>query len=306
MTTKLLRYYDEIGLLKPVKIDPETGYRTYAPEQSHLLNWIIVLKSLDFSLNEIKELLSGPLDREMVIRQLVRKRIEIASALNEQIQKKIAINRLITIIEKEGFHMSKKIDLQQIAFEDVQEIKKNIPNMEMFLETTSDIFALGSENDQLSIFRFDISHFKQVNDDYGFEVGDKVIVSCYKLIEANVGKHLRHATVGRSFGDEFIVFALADKHQAALAAQSIIEDIFPVKNKQTAPIGNGLLHESPQTSGCNASFSRMSVDVLQLLQLSVYPLVLHVVSSLMIPFLDLQQHFFRFASLTGFEIIKCQ
>jgi diguanylate cyclase (GGDEF)-like protein len=225
VTTKLLRYYDEIGLLKPVKIDPETGYRTYAPEQSHLLNWIIVLKSLDFSLNEVKELLSGPLDREMVIRQLVRKRIEIASALNEQIQKKIAIDRLITIIEKEGFHMSKKIDLQQIAFEDVQEIKKNIPNMEMFLETASDIFALGSENDQLSIFRFDISHFKQVNDDYGFEVGDKVIVSCYKLIEANVGKHLRHATVGRSFGDEFIVFALADKHQAALAAQSIIEDM---------------------------------------------------------------------------------
>mgnify|MGYP001198491871 CR=1 FL=1 len=136
-----------------------------------------MLKSLDFSLNEIKELLSGPLDREMVIRQLVRKRIEIASALNEQIQKKIAIDRLITIIEKEGFHMSKKIDLQQIAFEDVQEIKKNIPNMEMFLETTSDIFALGSENDQLSIFRFDISHFKQVNDDYGFEVGDKVKTS---------------------------------------------------------------------------------------------------------------------------------
>lgn|GEM_PF-2894464 len=33
VTTKLLRYYDEIGLLKPVKIDPETGYRTYAPER---------------------------------------------------------------------------------------------------------------------------------------------------------------------------------------------------------------------------------------------------------------------------------
>jgi DNA-binding transcriptional MerR regulator len=56
ITTKMLRHYDEIGLLKPAAI--ETCYRFYEPDQSHLLNWIMILKNLDFSLTEIKELLT--------------------------------------------------------------------------------------------------------------------------------------------------------------------------------------------------------------------------------------------------------
>lgn len=194
----MLRHYGEIGLLKPAAIDPWTGYRSYTSEQSHLLNWIVILKNLDFSLSEIKELISGPIESKVVVHQLIRKRIEIASALNEQIQKKIAIDRLITIIEKEGFEMNNKIDLQNIGLADVHEIKKNIPNMEMFLEAATNIVALCSEDDSLSVFRFDISHFKQVNDDYGFEVGDNVIVACYKMIESNVKKYINHATIGRA------------------------------------------------------------------------------------------------------------
>lgn len=33
VSIRMLRHYDEIGLLKPVWIDPESGYRYYAPEQ---------------------------------------------------------------------------------------------------------------------------------------------------------------------------------------------------------------------------------------------------------------------------------
>lgn len=221
----MLRHYDEIGLLKPAAIDSETGYRSYTREQSHVLNWIMILKSLDFTLNQIKELLNGPIESSIVIHRLIRKRIEISSALNEQIQKKVAIDRLITIIEKEGFELNKKIDLHNIGPSDVHEIKKNIPNMEMFLETAANIAALCSDGDSLSVFRFDISHFKQVNDDYGFEVGDNVIVACYKMIDLNVKKHLNHATVARAHGDEFIVFAKANKDLTGQTARGIIHDM---------------------------------------------------------------------------------
>ncbi|MDR9855571.1 diguanylate cyclase [Paenibacillus sp. VCA1] len=225
VTTKMLRHYDEIGLLKPAAIDSETGYRSYTSEQSHLLNWIMILKNLEFSLREIKELLSGPMESTSFVHQLIRKRIEITAALNEQIQKKMAIDRLISIIEKEGFEMMKEIDLQHMGFADVHEIKKNIPNMEMFLETAAHIVALCSDDDSLSVFRFDISHFKQINDDYGFEVGDNVIVACYQMIESNVKKYIDHATIGRAHGDEFIVFAKASKDLTTLTAQNIINDM---------------------------------------------------------------------------------
>jgi diguanylate cyclase (GGDEF)-like protein len=225
VTAKMLRYYDEVGLLKPAVVDQVTGYRSYEPEQAHVLNWIIILKNLDFSLAQIKELLGGPIDSRRMIDELIRKRVEISSALNEQIQKKISIDKLIYILEKDGFQMDKRVDLLNIEQSHVHEIKKNIPNMEMFLETASSLASLCTKEDHVAIFRFDISHFKQVNDNYGFDVGDQVIVACYQIIQSNVNKSLKQAALGRAHGDEFIVFAVAEKEELEQTASQIFDDL---------------------------------------------------------------------------------
>jgi len=49
-----LRYYDEVGLLKPAKVDPETHYRYYSSEQFERLNSLSYLKTLDLSNESIK------------------------------------------------------------------------------------------------------------------------------------------------------------------------------------------------------------------------------------------------------------
>lgn len=59
VSTKTLRYYDEIGLLKPSEINPENGYRYYAIEQLEQMLFINRLKSYSFSLEEIKPLLES-------------------------------------------------------------------------------------------------------------------------------------------------------------------------------------------------------------------------------------------------------
>jgi effector-binding domain-containing protein len=51
-----LRYYDDIGLIKPVEVDGFTGYRYYSAEQLPKLNRINVLKDLGLSLTEIVQL----------------------------------------------------------------------------------------------------------------------------------------------------------------------------------------------------------------------------------------------------------
>lgn len=225
VTTKMLRHYDEIGLLKPSCIDKATGYRSYDARQSNYLSWIIILKELGFSLFQIKDMLSGPINAEKIIKEMKQRRIEISSALNEKIQLRIEIDYLIKILEEEGFKMDKKIDLLKISEDSVHEIKKNMPNMEVFLEDIYSIVDTSPDSDSIAIFRFDISHFKQVNDDYGFDVGDKVIVVCYNIIKQNIEKLFERSAIGRAHGDEFVVFAPVNKEQAENTARAIVQDL---------------------------------------------------------------------------------
>src|SRR5437763_15527085 len=56
-----LRYYDEVGLLKPAGVDRWTGYRYYTPEQLPALYRILALKDLGLSLEQIRVLLGETL-----------------------------------------------------------------------------------------------------------------------------------------------------------------------------------------------------------------------------------------------------
>ncbi|MGF7056904.1 MerR family transcriptional regulator [Brassicibacter mesophilus] len=55
ITTETLRYYDRINLLKPIKIDPKTGYRYYSILQYEKLGTIKELRQLGMSIDEIKK-----------------------------------------------------------------------------------------------------------------------------------------------------------------------------------------------------------------------------------------------------------
>ena len=53
---KSLRYYDSIGLLKPVYIDPHTNYRYYNFEQTRMVDLIQICVHLSIPLKEVKDL----------------------------------------------------------------------------------------------------------------------------------------------------------------------------------------------------------------------------------------------------------
>ncbi|MGB3636224.1 MAG: MerR family transcriptional regulator [Rivularia sp. (in: cyanobacteria)] len=46
----MLRYYDDIGLFRPIHSDRDTGYRYYSVQQLAQLNGILALKDLGLSL----------------------------------------------------------------------------------------------------------------------------------------------------------------------------------------------------------------------------------------------------------------
>src|SRR5258708_38101308 len=59
-----LRHYEKSGLLKPMVLDPDTGYRYYSLDQLPRLNRILALKYLGFSLEQIAQILEEELPLE--------------------------------------------------------------------------------------------------------------------------------------------------------------------------------------------------------------------------------------------------
>ncbi len=94
MTMKTLRYYDEIGLLEPIKIDTSNGYRYYSTEQFEQLNTIQYLKKLGFSLRAIKGHLDhrdigGFLDLLEKQKKLTEQKIMELEQVNRRFQNRI-------------------------------------------------------------------------------------------------------------------------------------------------------------------------------------------------------------------------
>ena len=69
VTIRTLRYYDEIGLLKPSEIT-QAGYRIYSAADLELLQQILFFRELDFPLEEIRKIMRNPsYDREEALRK---------------------------------------------------------------------------------------------------------------------------------------------------------------------------------------------------------------------------------------------
>ncbi len=64
VSVRTLRYYDELGLLRPAWVDPDTGYRWYSPDQLPRLHRIIALRDLGVRLADIVALLDEPVTVE--------------------------------------------------------------------------------------------------------------------------------------------------------------------------------------------------------------------------------------------------
>lgn len=86
VSVRMLRYYDETGLLKPAEIDAWTGYRMYSVEQIPELNKIIYLRDSGFNVSEIAAALNVQ-DDKSVIEQLDIKKKEIEQNIQSEIDK---------------------------------------------------------------------------------------------------------------------------------------------------------------------------------------------------------------------------
>jgi len=82
---RLLRYYDEIGLLSPEHTDPQTGYRYYSAGQLPRLNRILVLKELGLGLDQIARLLDQNTSSDEIRGMLLLRKAQITQAMQNDL-----------------------------------------------------------------------------------------------------------------------------------------------------------------------------------------------------------------------------
>src|SRR5215471_20999388 len=102
VSMRLLRYYDELGLLCPVRTDPSNGYRYYAAAQLSDLNRILVLRDLGLSLDQIGRAIQKGVSAEELRGMLLMRRSDIERAMAEQAHTLRLIESRITALENEG------------------------------------------------------------------------------------------------------------------------------------------------------------------------------------------------------------
>lgn len=98
MTT--LRYYDEIGLLRPIHVDPETGYRFYTMDQLPRLHRILAFKELGLGLTQIARILDEGISSEALQEMLQLRQAQLQQQIQEEQEQLVRIEARLRSIEQ--------------------------------------------------------------------------------------------------------------------------------------------------------------------------------------------------------------
>ncbi|MFI6144059.1 MerR family transcriptional regulator [Streptomyces sp. NPDC051109] len=102
VSVRMLRHYDAIGLLRPARVDPASGYRYYEAGQLARLNRVIALKELGFSLDQVGSILDERLGAEELRGMLRLRRAELESAVAAAAARLTQVETRLRTIESEG------------------------------------------------------------------------------------------------------------------------------------------------------------------------------------------------------------
>lgn len=159
VSTRTLRYYDEIGILKPARIN-SSGYRIYGQKEVDRLQQILFYRELGVSLESIKDIVTAPsFDGARALREHREKLLEKREQLDlliSNVEKTIALTEgrvTMSDIEKfEGFKQKLVDENEKVYGKEIREKygdetinKSNKKLKDMSQEEYDGITALGNE-----------------------------------------------------------------------------------------------------------------------------------------------------------------
>lgn len=126
VSIRTLHHYDEVGLLKPMHVEAESGYRQYSVSQLPRLHRILALRDLGFPLDRIGEALEEGVSVDALRGMLLLRRVEQEKQIKEETERLNRLNALIHLIDKEG-RMTNDVIMKEVAPQWIVSLRENIP-----------------------------------------------------------------------------------------------------------------------------------------------------------------------------------
>ena len=102
VSVRTLRHYDDLGLLKPARIDPDSDYRYFELEQLPILHRIMAYKDMGLQLGTIRQLLAEPVAVEELRRLLEERQATISLQIFEEQQRLARVAARLRSSRKKG------------------------------------------------------------------------------------------------------------------------------------------------------------------------------------------------------------
>ncbi len=129
VTARQLRHYEALGLFKPERIDPETGYRSYSALQLPRLNRILALKELGLTLAQILRLLDEDISAEEIRGMLTMRKAQIEQTLHDELERVRSIEARLWQIEEQGL-LTDDVVLKAMPAQPFLSIRQVVPSRE--------------------------------------------------------------------------------------------------------------------------------------------------------------------------------
>ena len=126
VSVRMLRYYDEAGLLKPAEVDRWTGHRLYSVEQIPRLDRIRYLRDSGFQVSEIA--LALEMDDHALLAALDKKCLEIEQALQKEQERLLKIAVAKEAIQGSKSQMHYHISIKSIPACQVLSLRRTVPD----------------------------------------------------------------------------------------------------------------------------------------------------------------------------------
>ena len=128
VSVQTLRYYDHLGLLKPVEVDRFSGYRYYAFEQLPRLNRILALKDLGFSLDQVAQMLDAELPPEELMNLLRLKQVELRDQVQTHLDRLERIEARLEMIAQNNQPLEYEVVVKQVSALQVASVRAMVPS----------------------------------------------------------------------------------------------------------------------------------------------------------------------------------